>query len=74
MNPAFFVRQSATNRILEYVSRFCAECYREFREEETIYYDMERCCYLCSECAEKVEGKTDMENVLPDRKTGGGLF
>jgi len=47
LNDHCFVRQSATPKILEYVSRFCAECYHEFSEGETLYYDMQNYRYLC---------------------------
>ena len=57
MNSQCFVRQEATPRILQNVSRYCAECYREFREHEPLFYDMQNYRYLCERCARAMEEK-----------------
>ncbi len=50
-----FLQQEATNIILQNVTRYCAECYKEFKEEESLYYDMKNYRYLCQECAKRIE-------------------
>jgi len=54
MSSACFVSQEATADILMRVSSFCAECYRELNEGETIHYDMQSYRYLCTCCQEKL--------------------
>ena len=53
MNNRFFIEQEATSRILQQVASVCAECYRELKEGESIFYDTEGFRYLCEECAMK---------------------
>jgi len=70
-----FILQEATPKILEYVSRFCAECYREFEEREEIFYDMQACRYLCKDCADRIARYLD-ENCegQEDEEETGSLF
>jgi predicted amidophosphoribosyltransferase len=75
MNDHCFVRQEATSRILENVSRFCAECYREFEEGEAIFYDMQGYRYLCESCAEALARHLDEAcEVSEEEEEGGTLF
>ncbi len=75
LNDHCFVRQEATPRILEYVSRFCAECYHEFAEGETIFYELEGCRYLCSRCADALARRLDeVCEVSEEEYEGAGLF
>jgi len=70
-----FVRQAATPKILECVSRFCAECYREFSEGEAIFYDMQNYRYLCESCADELARHLDEAcEVAEDEEEPGGLF
>ena len=73
MNTQCFVEQQSNERILEFVAKYCAECYREFRVEEMIFYDMQAYRYLCSECAEKLSERMDEECAIVEEQ-GGGLF
>jgi len=69
------VRQEATPKILEYVSRFCAECYHEFSEGEAIFYDMQGYRYLCSHCADALARRLDEACEAPEEaEEGTGLF
>jgi hypothetical protein len=52
MTASCFVRQEATLKIISNVASFCAECYTEIIKDETIFYDMKNCCYLCEGCQE----------------------
>jgi hypothetical protein len=47
-----FVSQVATSEIISNVASFCAECYNEIIKNETIFYNMKNCCYLCETCQE----------------------
>jgi len=70
-----FVRQEATTKILEFVSRFCAECYREFSPGESIFYDMQNYRYLCEGCAEELARHLDEAcEVAEEDEEPGGLF
>jgi hypothetical protein len=74
MNEHCFVRQPATPKILEGVSRLCAECYREFSEGETIFYDLQGYRYLCRECAEELLRKLDEACETDEERTEGGTL
>jgi len=75
LNDHCFVRQSATPKILEFVSRFCAECYHEFAEGETLYYDMQNYRYLCESCADALARHLDeLCEVSEEEEEPGGLF
>ena len=69
-----FVEQVGTPRILQYVSRYCAECYREFQEGEKLYYDTQSYRYLCRECAERFAERLDEACEVVDEDQQGGLF
>jgi len=54
-----FVRQVATLSIINNVASFCAECYSEIIEEDTIFYNMQNCSYLCQACQEALAENLD---------------
>ena len=69
-----FMEQKTTTRILEFVANVCSECYGEFSEGDTVYYDGEECRYLCMECAksiceEKMEASTSFAEDTRDEST-----
>ncbi|WP_292656814.1 hypothetical protein [Nitratifractor sp.] len=74
MNSQCFVRQEATPRILQNVSRYCAECYREFTEKETLYYDMQEYRYLCESCAEALDKRLNEACERIEEPESAGLF
>ncbi|WP_456391548.1 hypothetical protein [Nitratifractor sp.] len=75
MEEHCFIRQEATTRILECVSRYCAECYREFGEGEEIFYDTQSYRYLCKACAEEQARHLDEACERIDEEVeSGGLF
>ena len=74
MNLNCFVRQEATPQILQNVSRYCAECYKEFRETETVYYDMQQYRYLCERCAERSAERLDERCELVEEPESPALF
>ena len=55
-----FVSQVATSQIISNVANFCAECYTEIIKDETIFYDMKNCCYLCEACQEVLAENLDI--------------
>jgi len=67
-----FVRQQASIEIIANVTSFCSECYSDIVKDETIFYDMKNCRYICASCQEKLQETLDMncepitsgENVL----------
>jgi hypothetical protein len=64
MSGNCFVRQLATSELISNVASFCSECYAEISENETVYYDMQNCRYLCTFCQEKHQEHLD-ENCEP---------
>ena len=68
-----FVRQEATSEIISNVASFCAECYTDIIENETIFYDMKNCCYLCEACQDVLSKKLDI-NCDPINLGGNSLF
>ena len=54
-----FVRQEATVAIISNVASFCAECYSEIIKDDTIFYDMKNCSYLCEACQEALAENLD---------------
>jgi hypothetical protein len=74
MNSRCFVRQEATARILQNVSRYCAECYREFQEHGTLYYDMQEYRYLCEQCAEMMDRQLNEACERIEEPESAGLF
>ena len=68
-----FVRQVATAEIISNVASFCAECYSEIIKEETIFYDMRNCSYLCEVCQEAFSENLD-SNCEPCSVGSSSLF
>ena len=68
-----FVRQEATSEIISNVASFCAECYTEIIKDETIFYDMKNCCYLCETCQEVLSENLDT-NCESISSEGHSLF
>jgi len=68
-----FVRQVATVAMINNVASFCAECYSEIIEEDTIFYDMQNCSYLCEACQEALAENLD-SNCEPLNSESGSLF
>lgn len=68
-----FVRQEATLEIISNVASFCAECYNEIIKNETIFYDMRNCCYLCEACQKVLEENLDI-NCEPINLGENSLF
>ena len=69
MTANCFIRQNATLEIIANVTSFCAECYDNIIEDETIFYDMKNCCYLCEACQEALEENLDIncESISSER-------
>ena len=74
MNAQCCLRQEATNHLLQNVSRYCAECYREFREGEHLFYDMQNYRYLCEECAETLKQQSYEVSEEVEEPEGMTLF
>jgi len=74
MNTSSFVEQQSNERILTFVARYCAECYREFRVGETIFYDMQEYRYLCTDCADKLAERREEACEIIEETNGEGLF
>ena len=74
MNSQCCLRQEATNHLLQNVSRYCAECYREFREGEPLFYDMQNYRYLCDHCAEMLKQQLLEVCEQVEEPEGVGLF
>ena len=68
---AYFVTQEATEEILLRVTNVCAECYKDIRIGDTIYYDMEHCRYLCEDCQEVLCEKIEEAFGSIEEETGG---
>jgi len=68
-----FVRQVATISIINNVASFCAECYNEIIEEDTIFYNMQNCSYLCKVCQEALAESLD-SNCERLSSESGSLF
>jgi len=68
-----FVRQVATVSIINNVASFCAECYNEIIEEDTIFYNMQNCSYLCQACQEALAENLD-SNCEPLNSSSSSLF
>jgi hypothetical protein len=69
-----FTEELTTRRMLQYVANVCAECYRDLKENEYAYYDMDRCCYLCKSCASKACEEREEETGSYEEEDGQGLF
>jgi len=68
-----FVEQVATTAIIKNVASFCAECYSEIIEEDTIFYNMQNCSYLCKACQEALSESLDT-NCEPLVSGNSSLF
>jgi len=68
-----FVHQVATPNMIRYVVSFCAECYNEIVEEDTVFYNMQTCIYLCEACQEALAENLD-SNCEPLTSGGSSLF
>ncbi len=69
MSENYFIRQLATKDILSNVANFCSECYTPISCNETIFYDMASCRYLCQKCKTKIEEKTNSDCNFIDTKS-----
>jgi len=68
-----FVRQVATTAIINNVASFCAECYNEIIEEDTVFYNMQNCSYLCEACQETLSENLN-SNCEPLSTESSSLF
>jgi len=68
-----FVRQVATAEMIIYVASFCSKCYNEIVEEDTVFYNMQTCSYLCEACQEALEEQLD-SNCEPLSSGSSSLF
>ena len=68
-----FVRQVATKEIITYVSSFCSECYSEIIKNDTVFYNMQNCSYLCQACQEALAENLD-DNCEPLSSENALLF
>ena len=59
MSGNCFVKEQATAKLISNVASFCSECYNEISENETIFYDMQNCRYLCETCQLKYQESLD---------------
>jgi len=75
INKDLFLEQEAQSQILQRVTKYCNNCYKEFKEGEFIYYDTQTFNYLCSECAccktQEIEDKVECDLYECETK---GLF
>ncbi|NPA50326.1 MAG: hypothetical protein GXO02_01700 [Epsilonproteobacteria bacterium] len=53
--------------------KYCAKCYKEFNETETIYYNMETFSYLCFDCALELSSNETKKEEDEERE-GLSLF
>jgi len=77
INKDIFLEENADKKILNNVTKYCTNCYKEFQENEFVYYDIENFRYLCQRCAccisEEIE--TNQECLLDEcEEQGGSLF
>ena len=70
MSAHCFVEQPSSERILQFVSRYCAQCYREFTLGEKIFYDMQEYRYLCDDCAQALAERMDERCEVVDEEEG----
>ncbi len=63
INRNYFLEELADKKIIKNVTTLCAKCYKEFKEEEVIFYDIENLRYICKNCAcclsEELETKAE---------------
>jgi hypothetical protein len=74
MSENGFLRQEATAEIIKNVASFCSECYHPVLEKETIFYDMHRFRYLCTECQEVLDIQLKEESLKLLDQNNHGLF
>ena len=65
-----FVDQIATREILLRVTNVCGECYRDLKEGEEIFYDLQSYRYLCKECHDKLSEKMNEQCEVIEEKEG----
>ena len=76
INKEIFLEQNADSKILNNVTKYCNECYKEFEENEFIYFDVDNYRYLCNQCACCIseELETKQECLMDDCNEEGSLF
>ena len=65
MGKLYFQEQEATKDILLRVSDLCSECYDNINLGDIIHYDLQQYRYVCSECEEKLNIKTNNVDISP---------
>jgi len=68
-----FLEEKASLEILTKVTSFCSECYESISQEETIFYDLKQCRYVCNACQKKIQETLD-SNCNPLNTGETGLF
>ena len=64
MSENSFLREKATENIINNVASFCSECYSSLSKNQTIFYDTKECRYLCSFCQEQIQDKRKSYSAL----------
>jgi hypothetical protein len=76
INSDIFLEQEASLDILQRVTKYCTNCYKEFSSGEFVYYDTQSCNYLCSDCAccKTQELEDELECDILECVSEDGLF
>jgi len=76
VNKDIYLEQRADSKILNNVTKYCTECYKELQENKLIYFDIKNYRYLCDLCACSIseELKTKQEHIVNDYNTKESLF
>ena len=78
MNAQNFIEQKSSQRIMQYITRYCAECFKELSDGEKIFYDLENYRYICEECTqvicEKLYEIDEVEIATAETFESEGLF
>jgi hypothetical protein len=65
-----FIEQTATMNILLKVTNVCSECYGDFINGSTIFYDLKACRYICELCHERLLPLMSSECVVDNDDLG----
>ena len=68
-----FLKQEATAEIISNVASFCAQCYADIIQNQTIFYDMRNYNYLCECCQTELQESVD-SNCEPLDVDNNSLF
>jgi len=51
INLDFFIKESDNVRVLENITKYCSNCYKELSYDDEIYLYINNYEYICNECA-----------------------